>query len=462
MPSEACHLFGGEEHLASPISEEQLEAVAPPLPAGTEPDLVIDLVGDGSAPTGRRSIGLLFNGYRAERSLITSILATGMPQIALRDANGEIVATADPSPELAKGVLGSMEQCYARVITLLVAWLQNSDRWVLPLQQRKADWPSSRQLAKQSVKNGIKSALKQVYYRLFLPSHWRIGWRWVDAEDVWSRRSLSGEPWQVLADVDNHFYADPVPWEKDGIHYLFFEDLDHRTEKGILSVVTMGEHGPTGPAEPCLEEPFHLSYPYLLEHEGEVYMIPETSANGKVTLYKTDSFPLGWKPYKTILENIDAADVTITQHEGRWWLFCVTRDGAGGYSDCLSIFHADELFGPWQAHAQNPVLIDKAAARPAGNFVHIDGKLCRPVQDCAHSYGWRLQLVEVTCLTPDHYEQKVLDSLEPNSRWPGRKLHTLNRAGRLEVVDGAILRPRMPLFKEIAERIFRPASHFGD
>ena len=83
-------------------------------------------------------------------------------------------------------------------------------------------------------------------------------------------------------------------------------------------------------------------------------MIPETSADGKVTLYRTDSFPLGWKPFKTILTDIDAADVTITHYEGRWWLFCVTRDGGGGYSDCLSIFHADALFGPWHPHGAKP------------------------------------------------------------------------------------------------------------
>ena len=107
---------------------------------------------------------------------------------------------------------------------------------------------------------------------------------------------------------------------------------------------------------------------------------------------------------------------------------------------------------------QNPVLIDKATARPAGNFVHIDGKLCRPVQDCSTSYGARMQLVAVTHLSADHYEQKTLKILEPNERWPGRKLHTLNRAGHLEVIDGAILRPRMAWLKKLADRIYSPAS----
>ena len=461
LRSEAHSLFEGKTYLASPMTPEALEEKAPALNSSDEIDLVIDLVGDGSAPQGKKRLTLLFNGFPAEAALITSIMASGIPQIAFIDEEGTLVATADPSGELAKGVSGSMEQTYARVITLLIAWVQNPDRWVQPLCTKKAEWPSAGQLSKQTVKNGIKANLKQIYYRLFLPSHWRIGWRWVSEADVWSRQSLDGEPWRVLDDVDNHFYADPVPWEKDGAHYLFFEDLDPRTQKGILSVVEMDENGPKGPARPCLKEPFHLSYPFLIEHEGELYMIPETSADGKVTFYRTDSFPVGWQPFKTILTDIDAADVTITQHDGRWWLFCVTRDGGGGYSDCLSIFHADELFGPWFPHAQNPVLIDKATARPAGNFVHIDGRLCRPVQDCSRSYGARMQLVEVTHLSPDHYEQKTLSILEPNDRWPGRKLHTLNRAGHLEVIDGAILRPRLSWLKKLADRVYRPAPHYA-
>ena len=209
--------------------------------------------------------------------------------------------------------------------------------------------------------------------------------------------------------------------------------------------------------KPCLEEAYHLSYPFLIEHEGETYMIPETSGNRDVALYKAKDFPLGWERHKVILEDIDAADVTVTKWDGRWWIFCVTRDGAGGYSDCLSIFHADDLLGPWQPHAQNPVLIDTASARPAGNFVQTDGKLFRPVQNCTKSYGAELALVEVTDLTPETYAQEVRANLGPNDHWPGRKLHTLNRAGKLEVIDGAILRPRFPMLRALAERIWKPA-----
>lgn len=445
-----------QDHGATPLRVRKLEEAHHRALPDESFDLVLDLVGDSYAPHGKEQVTLLFNGYAGEKALAASIMASGMPQIALRTSTGAIVATAAPSGELAAGVTGSMDQVYARVITLLDAWVGHRQRWVQPLISRSVRLPKARALKKSTMKSRLKDSLKQLYYRLFRPSHWRVGWRFVGEADVWSRQSLAGETWQVLRDKETHFYADPVPWEEEGQHYLFFEDLDQRTQKGVLSVVTFDEAGTPGPVELCLEEPYHLSYPYLIRHEGETYMIPETSANGDVALYKAKNFPLGWERSHVLMSGLDAADVTITQWEGRWWIFCVTRDGAGGYSDCLSLFYADDLFGPWHPHAQNPVLIDKATARPAGNMVIRGKSLLRPVQDCTASYGAALKLVEVTHLTPDHYEQRVIKTLEPNSHWPGRKLHTLNRAGNLEVIDGAILRPKWAPLRKIAEWIYCP------
>ena len=103
LSSEAGSLFKEEAHLASPMPVEAFERKAPALSHSEDSDLVIDLVGDGSAPKGKKRVTLLFNGFPSEEVLMTSILASGMPQIAFRDEAGAIVATAEPSGELAKG-----------------------------------------------------------------------------------------------------------------------------------------------------------------------------------------------------------------------------------------------------------------------------------------------------------------------------------------------------------------------
>jgi hypothetical protein len=290
------------------------------------------------------------------------------------------------------------------------------------------------------------SIAKEVYRLCCYSPHWHIGWRYVENADVWKTGDLSGPGWQVLPDPGNRFYADPFPITWMGRTFVFFEDLDHRVGKGTISAVEFDGTGPVGGAIPVLEEAWHLSYPFLIEHDNQLWMIPESSANRDVALYRCVRFPDKWERHRTLLSGLELGDATITRHNGLNYLFGAWRDGAGGYSDTLAIFYAEDLMGPWLPHASNPVLIDRASARPAGNFVTVNGKLWRPVQDCADGYGAALGLAEVVELTPTTFTQIVRHSIRPGPLWPGRKLHTLNRCGRLEVIDGSRIQPKIAAF----------------
>ena len=87
-------------------------------------------------------------------------------------------------------------------------------------------------------------------------------------------------------------------------------------------------------------------------------------------------------------------------------------------------------------------LIDARLARPAGPVVERDGALWRPAQDCSAGYGRKLALVRIDRLDPENFEQTRVHLLAPGRYWPGDRLHTLNRWGRLECIDGAILAPK--------------------
>src|SRR5690606_10939794 len=115
---------------------------------------------------------------------------------------------------------------------------------------------------------------------------------------------LGGATWNVLADPGDHYYADPFPFRHAGRDYLFFEDLDHKTNKGIISVVEFGEDGLPGPAVPVIEEPWHLSYPFLIEAGGEIWMIPEASLSGEVSIYRAVEFPHRWERHGALLSGL--------------------------------------------------------------------------------------------------------------------------------------------------------------
>jgi hypothetical protein len=166
-------------------------------------------------------------------------------------------------------------------------------------------------------------------------------------------------------------------------------------------------------------------------------MVPESSAAQAIELYRAAPFPDRWVKEATLVSGVVASDATLFEHDGRWWMLATVRDGGGAYSDALYIWSAHNLLGPWVPHRQNPLLVDIASARPAGRVVQRCGKLIRPFQDCHRGYGTALGLAEITRLDDNEFAQRVETVLHPGPLWPGRRLHTLNRAGRLECIDGS-------------------------
>lgn len=277
---------------------------------------------------------------------------------------------------------------------------------------------------------------ENIYAKVFRSPHWRIGWRRLSGPDLWDTQSLSGTRWQRLPDPRTRFFADPIAIEHDGRTVLFFEDFHHDRQKGVISAIEFDRTGPSGSAQCVLEEPWHLSYPFVFNWDGEMWMIPEGAASRSLTLYRAAPFPYRWIREATLLDDISIADATFLTFEGRYWLIG-TVESSGGTSADLCLFHSTSLFGPWQPHRDNPVLQDPRVARSAGPIITRHGKLWRPVQDCGRHYGAALGLAEITRLDLGGYEQVVRTILSPCREWPGRRLHTLSQAGGFEFIDGS-------------------------
>jgi len=272
--------------------------------------------------------------------------------------------------------------------------------------------------------------------------HWGIALRSEDASDpAGSSRdtSLADEAtWSLqIPSPKDRFYADPFLWrDSAGGYHLFFEDLPYATNKGVISHVTLDPVSKAwnGPPRVVLERPYHLSYPFLFEHDGDVFMVPETSANRTIEEYQAAPFPDAWVHKATLMDNIVAADTTLFRDSGTWWLFTTIEQGSGPNWDELHLYHAQSPFGPWHAHPENPIVSDCRGARMAGNvFRGADGRLIRPAQDCEREYGAALRFWEITEMSPLKYaETPLLVKDAP----PGRSgVHTWNRAGDVTAVD---------------------------
>jgi hypothetical protein len=192
-----------------------------------------------------------------------------------------------------------------------------------------------------------------------------------------------------------------------------------------------------------LERDYHLSYPFLLEHEGALYMIPETAQNRTVELYRCVEFPLRWKLEKVLLDGVRLVDATVQRGADRWWLFANGAPGSSRvFDDELHIFHSEKVLGEWRPHARNPVKSDARCTRPAGRLYWRAGALYRPAQICAPRYGAGLSINRVLRLTPQDYAERQVERVLPDRGRGLLGLHTVNRAGELVVVDAFTRRRR--------------------
>jgi len=229
--------------------------------------------------------------------------------------------------------------------------------------------------------------------------------------------------------------ADPFGLERDGELHIFFEDFARSINRGVISYVLLGRDGTVSDPELVLDVGVHASYLFLVEREGSVFMLPETSAAGELVLYEAVEFPRGWRRVKALLPRVPAVDASVVEYEGRWWMFAGIL--GRGQNHTLFVWHAPDLTGPWTAHAANPVKTDARSTRSGGTPFVVDGTLYRPSQDCSRQYGGRVTLNQVELLTTTAFRERPVKALGPGRGSPySYGLHTLSTAGTRTLVDG--------------------------
>jgi len=260
------------------------------------------------------------------------------------------------------------------------------------------------------------------------PAKWCIGWQPKSAKaDVTTMKWLVAPPGRC--------WADPFPHEHGQHRGIFLEESPVPIGRGSISYLPWNfERQDWDAALSVLREPFHLSYPFVFEHEGRVYMVPETAEAGQVRLYRCDCYPGEWKLERVLLDGIIAVDSTLLQHQGRWWLFAAVAVPRSR-PDELCLFHAASPLGPFEPHPLNPVLSDLRAARPAGRIFVENGVLLRPSQDCAGGYGRALVFNRIVELTPDRYREEIIRRIDPGWQPEVRTIHTWNESANLTCID---------------------------
>jgi hypothetical protein len=404
-------------------------------------DITIDLREQPRADGAATTLVPLFDGAPGEGALIAALLAQRAPEITVVrwGAEPQIVARGMPALENRSILAHGLEQVLARSADLLRQCVNRIARGEGIEGPRISTVFARRPPAAAFAAKGIAAKIARRLTQLAVhPEHWTIAFRRLRDDAVIERGAWPNADWTRVPDDGKRYFADPFPFTDNGRTYVLCEEYPYATRKGIISLFEIVDGGATNP-RPILERPYHLSYPFMFRRGADIYMIPETSSVGRIELYRADPFPDRWIFERVLVEDVIASDATLVTWQGRDWLFASIADDGASTWDALGLFHADDLFGQWQPHPLNPVLIDAGSARPGGAMVVQDGRFCRVAQDCRVIYGGGLVLADVERLDPENYVQTVRALLAPPPGTRAIGVHTLNTANGIELID--LVRP---------------------
>lgn len=241
--------------------------------------------------------------------------------------------------------------------------------------------------------------------------------------DRWGVAYQFAENWQssvlgrskIIANPPYRFLADPFVFRRGNLDVCFVEDYDFRTKRGKISVfkISGDKYEELGSA---IDEPFHMSYPFIFTADNELYMCPETAEIREIRLYKCTEFPLQWSLHKTLIKDVSAVDTSIFFFKDRWWLLTnIDTSEIGEFCSELHVFYSDSFdSGAWTPHAKNPVIFDGERARNGGFF--RDGeKLLRVFQRQGFDqYGESMGIAQIKDLGTETYREETVSGIEPH------------------------------------------------
>ncbi len=261
--------------------------------------------------------------------------------------------------------------------------------------------PSLHVIALYQIKTFITTARRHFNRLSGKNQRWGVAYQFAEN---WQSSVLSRS--NIIANPPYRFLADPFVFRHEDLDVCFVEDFDFRTNRGKISVfkISGNKYEELGSA---LDEPFHMSYPFIFTVDNELYMCPETGEIREIRLYKCTEFPLRWSFHKTLIKDVSAVDTNIFFFKDRWWL--LTNIDSSEIGECCSelhIFYSDAFDSDaWTPHAKNPVIFDSERARNGGFF--RDGeKLFRVFQRQGFDqYGESMGIAQIKDLGTETYRR---------------------------------------------------------
>lgn len=277
----------------------------------------------------------------------------------------------------------------------------------------------------------IKNRLKD----LLIKEEWTLAIRKIQDkllfEDGGTKKSFT-----ILNNSLRYWAADPFIITKDEKDYIFFEMFDRLKGKGLIGYREIN-NGKFSKMKVAYERETHISFPFIFEYKGEIYMMPESSKDHTLPVLKAVSFPDKWQEVKNLNNGERFVDSVLFEQKDEVYLF--TQQIQNVYSfDKLDVFQKKgDKFIP---HKNNPVVVSSENARLAGKVFSHKDSIIRVSQDCSEDYGRKLTFNLVKELSIENYCEEVIgeitvDDVALNKKRTFCGIHTYNKNNNYEIID---------------------------
>jgi len=268
--------------------------------------------------------------------------------------------------------------------------------------------------------------LKAIVDKLFRLEEWQIGVvrdsHFTDADFYQKVR------WYNFAGYS--FEADPFLFELDGLPYLAFEVYSYLVGQGKLKCFDLAGKEYDFFSDINTQNG-HVSFPYMFEYQSELYLIPETSDQKVIKLYRFETENQKFTYVRDLLSGHEYVDSVLYPHQDGCYLFTSSNEAPTKQR----LYRADELTSTFLEHPQSPIADSPQSGRNGGAILQHNSQLFRVAQTSEGSvYGRSILLMRIESLSRDEYREREWQELTPSAPFPDG-LHTLNQCNGTWVID---------------------------
>jgi methionyl-tRNA formyltransferase len=240
-------------------------------------------------------------------------------------------------------------------------------------------------------------------------NRWNVAFTFSDWKKAVLYRSIT------IQNPSNSFLADPFVIENEGKYFCFVENYSFIKKKANIAVYQL-ENNTAKYLGESLNEKFDLSYPFVFKYQDQFFMLPESSKNKDLRLYKSTNFPHKWELKRVIFNNINACDGTIFLYGQKWWLF-INRDESDSLennSELFAYYSENPVDAEWIEHPKNPLVVDSSSARMGGLLTDENNVYLVFQSQGFNLYGRSSKIYRIKELTETNFKREYICDVTPD------------------------------------------------